>query len=578
MLESQPLKIFVSYVRTDAHKVKPLLESLKSWGHELWLDVEHLLPGQRWRLEVEKAIRDADVVIVCVSEAWRKSSSARFELKKALDLVDRRPDRIFLVPVILETMESYPEVLQDINAAYLDPEGGSEGLRKALQSIGQERVAGYSTSQKPAQNLFVRRVRLSNIRCFDQLELEFGSDSDLAAWVMLLGDNAAGKSTILRSIALGLCQEGDAVALMKNLPGSFLRQGANRGRIALNVVEASSGKEFEIETHILRGDEEGETIRKKAPRDFPWSSVFVCGYGAHRFGQSPWSPETYSTRDAVATLFDDDAPLQNPELVLLRQPAEVRDDIEKRLLQILMLDDFRVAYPRTGPEIRGSWGAHSIVSMSDGYRTTTQWVLDFIGWLIHAGRLVRHSDIGGILLIDEIEQHLHPRWQRFIVERLRQQFPKTQILSTTHTPLVAAGLADLDRAKLFRLQRANGCPAEPLEIPLESIRGKRADQVLASEAFGLVTSRSPGSMRDIDRFAELSRKDISRSPTEEAERASLSASLDRSLRVGESQLEQVVEEAVAAVLEKNLLEVDPETIDREARRQLQEVFSTRSSK
>ena len=84
-------------------------------------------------------------------------------------------------------------------------------------------------------------------------------------------------------------------------------------------------------------------------------------------------------------------------------------------------------------------------------------------------------------------------------------------------------------------------------------------------------------MRDIDRFAELSRKDISRSPTEEAERASLSASLDRSLRVGESQLEQVVEEAVSAVLKKQILDADPETIDQEARRQLREVFSPRPS-
>lgn len=160
----------------------------------------------------------------------------------------------------------------------------------------------------------------------------------------------------------------------------------------------------------------------------------------------------------MLSLFDDDTVLQNPQVVLLAQEARLRSRLEHRLLSVLMLDEpgYQVTCPRTGAEIHGPWGDHPLRSLSDGYRSTAQWVLDFLGWSIYAGRFANGSDIGGILLVDELEQHLHPRWQRHIVQRLRQQFPKTQIFASTHTPLVAAGTADIEAGRLLRLRTPRG--------------------------------------------------------------------------------------------------------------------------
>ena len=215
--------------------------------------------------------------------------------------------------------------------------------------------------------------------------------------------------------------------------------------------------------------------------------------------------------------------------------------------------------------------------LSDGYQSTIQWVLDFIGWLIYAERLIDNPDIGGILLIDEIEQHLHPRWQRYIVQRLRKQFPKTQIIATTHTPLTASGVVDLEHSALFKLELQSDGAVENRIIDNRLLAGKRADQVLASDAFGLVTSRNPSSEDEIEQYAALLGK-VERTEAEEEELQQLRTRLQQTLRGGESQIEQTVEAALDQVLKNTLQNVSPELLDAEAKKQLREIFRKETSR
>jgi hypothetical protein len=231
-----------------------------------------------------------------------------------------------------------------------------------------------------------------------------------------------------------------------------------------------------------------------------------------------------------------------------------------------------VSVPRSGLEIRGPWGSQPLRSLSDGYRSTAQWVLDFLGWAIYDGRLENGGDIGGILLVDELEQHLHPRWQRHIVQRLRKQFPKTQIFASTHTPLAAVGTADVESARLLRLRTEPDGKITTLELDPQSLDGLRADQVLASDAFGLYTSRNPGSEDDMTRYAELLGK-AERKPEENAEMERLGASLEATLRTGETEVEREVEQAVETALKERVAAVKPELLDLEVRRQLHELFA-----
>jgi predicted ATP-dependent endonuclease of OLD family len=279
------------------------------------------------------------------------------------------------------------------------------------------------------------------------LTIDFTQQQKCSYWVMLLGDNAVGKSTLLKSIVLGLCNESDAAALIKiaESSGEFIKKGEKEGRIIIHLRENSPSKhkKYTITTTIHKVAEDApEIVRQETQpaENFPWADIFVCGYGAYRSKQADTSYEQYKAIDAVKSLFDHQTSLQNPELIALRylrQTPQIHSILEEKLLNILMLDPqtHAIHFTTRGLEIDGPWGRMPLQNLSDGYRSTTIWVLDFIGWLLHAERLLGNPDIGGILIIDEIEQHLHPRWQRHIVQRLRQQFPKTQIIASTHTPL-----------------------------------------------------------------------------------------------------------------------------------------------
>ena len=186
-------------------------------------------------------------------------------------------------------------------------------------------------------------------------------------------------------------------------------------------------------------------------------------------------------------------------------------------------------------------------SVSDGYRSTTQWVLDYLGWQILARRFSGQDESGAILLIDEIEQHLHPRWQRYIMQRLRAQFPRTQLVVTTHTPLVIAGGADIEGAQVLRLALVEKGQVKVEDVPREHLQGRRADQILAA-VFGLWSSKSPGSTRDVDRYAALLSRER-RTTSEEHEVEALRQQLLAS-RGGEHPFSQKVESAVSKVVDE----------------------------
>jgi predicted ATP-binding protein involved in virulence len=243
-----------------------------------------------------------------------------------------------------------------------------------------------------------------------------------------------------------------------------------------------------------------------------------------------------------------------------------------------MLDEpgYKLNFTKRGLELDGPWGCLPFQVLSDGYRSTTQWVLDFIGWLIHAERLIDNPDIGGILLIDELEQHLHPRWQRYIVQRLRQQFPKTQIIASTHTPLAASGIVDEEDSLLLKLEQTTNGTIDLKVLDKQLLAGKRADQVLTSEAFGLITTRNPGSEDEINRYTALLGK-VERTEAEETELQELKLRVQNTLRSGENAVEQMVATAVDETLQGMAQNISPEMLSIETRKQLHQLFQPEAS-
>ena len=144
---TSPLRIFLCHSSGDKPEVRNLYQRLSSDGFDPWLDEEDLLPGQKWKVEIPKAVRTSDVVIVCLShKAINKSGYVQKEIKFALDKADEQPeDTISLIPLKLEECD-VPERLQSWQWVNLFEEKGYERLMSSL-SFCAEKITPGSNSE-----------------------------------------------------------------------------------------------------------------------------------------------------------------------------------------------------------------------------------------------------------------------------------------------------------------------------------------------------------------------------------------------------------------------------------------------
>ncbi len=91
-----------------------------------------------------------------------------------------------------------------------------------------------------------------------------------------------------------------------------------------------------------------------------------------------------------------------------------------------------------------------------------------------------------VVLVDEIDLHLHPKWQRTLMGYLSERFPNTQFIATAHSPLVVQAAQD---ANIVLLRREGDHVV--IENNVEAVRNWRVDQILTSDLFGLESARPP---------------------------------------------------------------------------------------
>lgn len=181
--------------------------------------------------------------------------------------------------------------------------------------------------------------------------------------------------------------------------------------------------------------------------------------------------------------------------------------------------------------------------------------------------------------MDEIEKHLHPAWQREIIALLSQSFPHVQFIATTHAPLITTGTANLPEGccRLVRLVKSNR--GVQMNSELKPPSGLRADQVLTSGLFGLLSTISDDAVQKIERYAFLrARSELTKS--EQQEVISLDADLHDTFRTPETRLQREVEEAITAAFRDlaSAADFDERAMKLEMRRQLRDLFNLGGSR
>ena len=405
--------------------------------------------------------------------------------------------------------------------------------------------------------MYLDRIVLQNIRGFENLDFSLArSDGSYAGWTVFTGDNGSGKSTLLKAIAVGLTGRDTARALQPSF-NRWVRHGASKdeGTIQLEIVRVAAddelalqgnkpGTSFPARLSLKNGGRE-TTLQEEVPAKRSqtyrtpdrtiWSSSvagwFSCGYGPFRrvFGASSEATQMMVSPSTArfATMFQEAASLAEADRWLreLRCKALENRQAEREQLDLLLdlLNDdlmpnkLRVArvdsdglwlVDRNGIEL--AWS-----EMSDGYRAMLALLADILHHLINAytiKELTARDEGGhlfitrsGVVLIDEVDAHLHPEWQREIGFWLKRRFPRIQFLVTTHSPIICQAA---DPNGLFVLPEP-GSDQQPRALDADDynkVIASRPDTILLTPAFGLQNTRSPEAVDARSEYARLQTK------------------------------------------------------------------------
>lgn len=383
--------------------------------------------------------------------------------------------------------------------------------------------------------MYLTHFDVENIKCFKHASLKFPHhQQDFSGWNVILGGNGTGKSTLLQAMAISLIGPVVGQRLLYN-PAGWTRRDYGQGDFRFGIVPGNHDsavgqprkkpyaaafavtgtKEVEIDGQLydqpqLVQMKEDRTGMSKGPYSANRPGWLCCGYGPFRRLTGMGGTEEYDLvygpgrGKRFATLFREGAAITNGTEWLISlysrsvDPHEnegtrfkLKDDLELiiRVINDLLPGDVRLLRVDSKSVFFRTIGGVEVgvPELSDGYRSFLALAIDLLRHVhdsvtdfaktVDTDTEAPHVTMDGVVLIDEVDAHLHPRWQREIGFRLCQAFPKIQFIVTSHSPFVAQAANDNG---LFVLRQAEGHEFIEALQPMKSVRGWRVDQVLTS--------------------------------------------------------------------------------------------------
>jgi hypothetical protein len=374
----------------------------------------------------------------------------------------------------------------------------------------------------------LKKVVLQNIGPFNNLELTLDP-----RWNIILGDNGVGKSNILKAIAVGLCGK-DAQPFAERL----VKWDKPSGLIVLETERHT------FKTEIFRNNGEAELI-SNPPRPLEIEGGLAVGFPPLRtvsWSRSKGPEPLLRLRAAPEDLLPIVRGEPDPRLDKLKQwivnidyrskdeKARTSGSKAKRQIgryELLLLNFFRIVDQLIEnltvkfKEVNAETNEVMIIT-DDGtvpFEAISQGTTSLVGWIgIILQRLHEIYDYEldptrryALVLIDEIDAHLHPTWQQSLIYNLKKVFPNMQFIATTHSPLIVGGMP---AAQVMRLARDDDGKIVQVQVEQEMMLG-RADQILTGELFGMHTTIDRFTREDKERYTHLLGK---KKRTEEEER------------------------------------------------------------
>lgn len=427
--------------------------------------------------------------------------------------------------------------------------------------------------------MYLANLTLENIRSIEHFEMKW-SKKTAPGWHVLIGDNGAGKSTVARAIALAMVGPSQSQALLLDW-NDWLRKGEKKGQIRLNLPHhsaldkatgsGSKTKKFNVPAGIMFDRlSDGATVRMRAmtfkkfsPERYLWgdgAGWFCASYGPYRrfAGGDPRYEKIFYSHPRLArhlTVFGEDVALT--EALAWLQQLHVKN-LEKRPEGALLppLIEFvntsgLLPHDTHVDEVRsdvvffrdGNGCTVKAEELSDGYRSILSLTFELLRQLAQCYgtdvvlQQLQSSKPGiqlpGVVVIDEIDAHLHPSWQGRIGPWFLKHFPRLQFIVTTHSPIVCRGA---ERGSVWRLA-APGSTEQTGQVTgteLQRLLHGSILEALDTDLFGRNVTRSASSQDKLERLAQLNIKAMTSelSAKESQEREDLQRILPTGLAAG----------------------------------------------
>ncbi|MCL6294869.1 AAA family ATPase [Jejuia spongiicola] len=377
--------------------------------------------------------------------------------------------------------------------------GSAKKKQKSRKSYSLDKMGDEGKSTYFGQSRWITKVKISNFKIIEDLELSFAeneSEEIIEPWMALLGENGTGKSTILQAIALTLAGQ-ERLDKLDLKASAFVNRNSDVTsgwvKMYLNDRTRPITLNFDKSTNLF-------TVTPKAPQ------LIVRAYGATRL----FSKSLDNLHSKDFTFLEN---LFNPLKLLLNgnkwltekiKDNELFQEITKSLADLLSLDDDQYFYPDQDEEgnqivclkLYANKEGISLDELSAGYKAILALALDIMMGFGKVWPSIFNAQ--GIVLVDEIGVHLHPRWKMRIISALRKTFPGINFIIATHEPLCLRGLEE-GEVILIRLDEN-----KEIEIvtDLPSPKSMQVGQLLTS-IFGLYTTLDPEMERKFTEFNEL---------------------------------------------------------------------------
>ncbi len=357
----------------------------------------------------------------------------------------------------------------------------SNNFHKAL-SISKDQFKSWLEGVTDIENRFIEKVNILNFFSVEQASLNFKKAKE----IYFLGENGDGKSLILMAIYLAF-------------NGNFITEKTD---------QEQTGKASDIlrnnKNALLTGfDDRGQEYN---PQKGLFMDNFFC-YGTHRGRYSTDNPEEYG----FMSLFDSEQTLLNPVSWLKDQKlfeleksldannaiAEIKElpnsfpvKLLEKMFYELLEKNVEIKIEGTGVTFKEKGTYLTFDQLSEGYKSILIFVSDLLYRLNkNASEGKKTTDLKGIVLVDEIDLHLHPKWQRVIIGKLRKLFPNVQFIFTTHSPTIIQGASE--DAVMFRVYRNKEDGKTRVSDPYyrKDLDHLMINTLLTSPLFGLDDSR-----------------------------------------------------------------------------------------